>query len=1041
MASVAFRLGVAGLMLCLSQGIRADDAHDKLVYGRYSRKVEPTTTKAKWNDRHDELNHPAAKEDVQAGKAVFTFEGLGEARVWKLPERSVMALWPALEPRLFGIVCQAEELQVNGKWKRYFGFLCEQGAAVVPANEIDFLSEVFPNTPYFAGLRWFLAAPARGLEYWKNQEATPNVDDPLPIVLYVQKHDRDERDGQEIALNWYRDARSGGPALREGVGVSLTRAPFDPRTVDRYYPQKVDFKTVAPIRNAHFPPDGAKRVQKRGEPFRAVVVLDLRDWFKVEQEGYYEVRVDIDGESLRLADDQRKGASFSRRFVIGHEPKRLTIEDVNKELPVLGGEENQRRLRRVIKETIAPKPVQGKAPPAELEKLLAWSEPVGGLAARIEYGFEFWGPSVFVRIKNVSDKPLAVPTGNPRDKKAPRNFELYVRQGDGPWRDAGPGWDRYCEEPSPSEDPKYAYKSGGIAGKETDRPTVALQPGEHCLAYVNGDDKEDNGQTKTVKVVLRRPEGAAGDWAGALETPPRALRITDAQCKALEGALTMPEHFPKFTYTFLGINWSGEESVIMALSHSNWGLLDLLPMYNPAGIRKEMEVRMRAEKRWPVKLFLAVVAARAGSEDAALFLLETMKDSDYRVRVNLHSALDHLFPWPPAPPPAWVVELALTALADHRYATGTEETHWGSETQVVLSEMARGLAAKLGEAKCREAVPALIEMANRPGGDWAVATLGEIGDPRAVPCLIELAKKANGGPAALALAHMGDKRAVPCLIELAKKANGGPAALALAHMGDKRAVPYLMRALEAAAKHVKYSKIEERLSEDFAGPMHALAEIKAPEAVPVLLRFLEFPPVIYSLETFGDPRVVPALEGLVAAGGKITREGKDVYPELQQKRLFVARVTLAAFDADKGIARLGQMLGDQSLSVHERYDAVMCLSRRHDPKAIPYLLKLIKTECCYKAAGWNDSRHYILDMAIGDLGEMKYKAAVEGLIDCFDLQFQEEKLHKGRRATPATYRLCIVRSLQRITGQPFGDDKQQWRRWWEEQGKASKELK
>ena len=56
---------------------------------------------------------------------------------------------------------------------------------------------------------------------------------------------------------------------------------------------------------------------------------------------------------------------------------------------------------------------------------------------------------------------------------------------------------------------------------------------------------------------------------------------------------------------------------------------------------------MRAEKRLPVKLFLAVVAARAGSEEAALFLLETMKDTDYRTRVNVKEPWSNgLFPYP-----------------------------------------------------------------------------------------------------------------------------------------------------------------------------------------------------------------------------------------------------------------------------------------------------------------------------------------------------------------------------------------------------------
>ena len=35
-----------------------------------------------------------------------------------------------------GYVCQAEELLVGGRWKRYFGFVSKHGAAVVPASQV-----------------------------------------------------------------------------------------------------------------------------------------------------------------------------------------------------------------------------------------------------------------------------------------------------------------------------------------------------------------------------------------------------------------------------------------------------------------------------------------------------------------------------------------------------------------------------------------------------------------------------------------------------------------------------------------------------------------------------------------------------------------------------------------------------------------------------------------------------------------------------------------------------------------------------------------
>ena len=75
------------------------------------------------------------------------------------------------------------------------------------------------------------------------------------------------------------------------------------------------------------------------------------------------------------------------------------------------------------------------------------------------------------------------------------------------------------------------------------------------------------------------------------------------------------------------------------------------------------------------------------------------------------------------------------------------------------------------------------------------------------------------------------------------------------------------------------------------------------------------------------------------------------------------------------------------------------------------------------------------------LGDAKERAAVQGLIDGFDVAFRSEDLGKGSHATPATYRNRIAASLQQITGQQFGADKQQWLEWWHEKGHGSTNLK
>lgn len=202
----------------------------------------------------------------------------------------------------------------------------------------------------------------------------------------------------------------------------------------------------------------------------------------------------------------------------------------------------------------------------------------------------------------------------------------------------------------------------------------------------------------------------------------------------------------------------------------------------------------------------------------------------------------------------------------------------------------------------------------------------------------------------------------------------------------------------------------------------ALSRLKAREAAPVLQNAIEYPEIIDCLAEIGDPRVVPALNELVAAGGKLARDGKPIRPELETERLFAARFALARFDPPNEAPRLAELLADPKQQ--HRYDVVMRLGRLPDPRVTPVLVKVIKT----------DSDHFILDMAIGALGERKEKTAVEGLIECFDVAFRSEDIGKGEHVTPSTYRNRIAASLQYITGQSFGADKQQWLKWWREKG-------
>ncbi len=641
---------------------------------------------------------------------------------------------------------------------------------------------------------------------------------------------------------------------------------------------------------------------------------------------------------------------------------------------------NEERLKRAIKETIKPKPAAQKALPADADALLAWSKPVNGLVARIEYVSR--ADAFFVRLKNVGDRPLSVPTGNPAEPKAAPLFEVYAQQGSTPSRSiTGPTrYGRYFPNADGDEIERVAAHEEGRGGQRepSDRPWVILKPGQDCVALATGRDQEVSGEPKSVKVVLRQPDASdAGRWSGVLATLPRPLELDLEKRRALRGAVSCPDYLPSLSYDYSGfVAMSGRESAVWLLYHNNLPVIDLLSIYAPADVAKKFERRMQAEKNRPMKLLAATIAAPAGSEEAALYFLEAIKGTDYLMWRNVHDALQFTSwnygvdprQWEKTEPPAWCAELLLAVCSDDRSVTGLENTRFEKGTSFTISKEF-GMLSTLVEWKFGGVVPLLNKRIESGKADWRTWRN-------------------------------------------------------LAQFGDKRAVPGLIESFKAIAKTGRLSE-ESRLDGGFDHCASALAELKARDAVPVLVNYIEFPEIIGDLAQIGDERIVPALRDLIAANGRITRDGKRLDPEQEPERLFAARLALARFNPQDEAIDLGDMLNDSN--TFHRHDVFYRLERLSDPRVIPILVKAIKT----------DSDHWMIGQSISELGTRKCKAAVEGLIECFDRQFQEEYFGKGEHVTPATYPNLIASSLQQITGQSFGSDKQQWLRWWQKERQST----
>jgi HEAT repeat protein len=209
-----------------------------------------------------------------------------------------------------------------------------------------------------------------------------------------------------------------------------------------------------------------------------------------------------------------------------------------------------------------------------------------------------------------------------------------------------------------------------------------------------------------------------------------------------------------------------------------------------------------------------------------------------------------------------------------------------------------------------------------------------------------------------------------------------------------------------------------------------LAQLHAEEAVPLLLEHLEDPDVIGALERIGDGRALPSLRILVADKGAVVRDGKPIEPDVAGKRLFAARLAVMTLEARDAVPQLCEMVADQSLDEFQRREAVWRLTDRRDLRAVPHLIRAIKV----------DDSGVVVNQSITVLQVFKSKAAVEGLIECFDVNFEGKQDWK-RAYTPEMFRDHIADSLCEITGQSIGPDKQAWLSWWREKGKDLTDLK
>lgn len=507
--------------------------------------------------------------------------------------------------------------------------------------------------------------------------------------------------------------------------------------------------------------------------------------------------------------------------------------------------------------------------------LLAWSAPVNGLAARVEsaapdLSVAGYTEALFVRLHNVGTTSLRVPTSAPLKSGGADVFELYV-EADGRWRRQR--WRRPPES-------GVTLDETGNAGV---RPPVTLAPGESVLCQLVGDLHDGLSKAAAIRIALNQPAGEGGDWTGRLELPPYPVRVQPTRLAT--GSVPCPEQLPEFSrIPFSGGNISFVESLFRRYVYSNSQLLRQLRLYQPAGVAAILGRRLAAEADEQFNIFLAAVAADAGSDAGRTALLAHLHKADFTVANSSLHGLGYLLHDGVG---VWAVDAALAALTDTRQTTRLDMDGIVQRSMPIswLADEYADLSYQLVSMKCRRAVPVLIGMIKGTKGlrhpIWA---LGALGDPQAIPVLIDVAK-AN--------------------------------------------VPELEIGIAGLSP------------ENFERAAAALGALKAKEAVPLLAEHACYYQVIEALEAIGDPAALPVLREVAAGKVKQVR-GADA--KSNADCVAYAKIALASLEPGDPIPRLCKLVSDMSLGEFERRAVVWRLGQRRDARVVPHLVTAAKSD-------------------------------------------------------------------------------------------------
>jgi hypothetical protein len=253
------------------------------------------------------LGHPATPDDVERGRAIFSLAG--NVRVCRMPDFPIAAWRPSqkMDPQpattnypdgtsknitiynTQGRVWQAEEVQIDGKWQRYYGFVGRYQIEKVAAAEIRFSYEGAGGN-ITKELNGTLEGPSDmdrsqiSLDFAVHR--FPELGSPLPVKITVSNGSALD----QVVPGALTLPAGATKALPSGVSLELTYSDRIPPAVQRFSNPPFDFGTwqkVALRKEVLVVENKAPGPMLNPTGDYVVLNSDLRDFFDLNRAGSY----------------------------------------------------------------------------------------------------------------------------------------------------------------------------------------------------------------------------------------------------------------------------------------------------------------------------------------------------------------------------------------------------------------------------------------------------------------------------------------------------------------------------------------------------------------------------------------------------------------------------------------------------------------------------------------------------------------------------------------------------------------------------------